>query len=59
MAAGKRKTTTEKVEDGKGNLTDGERYWIWRWFGGVRGKAGAGEVEEWREEERGRVGERL
>jgi len=58
MAGGKRKTTTWKVEDGKGNLWSGERYWIWRWFGGVRGKVGVLVEVRW-EAERGRVGERL
>jgi hypothetical protein len=38
MADGKRKTTTWKVADGKGNLCSGELYWICLWFGGVRGK---------------------
>jgi hypothetical protein len=38
MAGGKRKTTRWKVEDGKGNLWNGERCWIWRWFGGLSGR---------------------
>lgn len=38
MAGGKRKTTRWKVEDGKGNFVRGVGWWIWRWFGGVRGK---------------------
>jgi hypothetical protein len=56
MARGKRRMTMWKVEDGKGNFADGEVYWIWRWFGGERGKV---ELEARSDEERGRVGERL
>ena len=60
-AVGKRKTTTWKVEEGKGNLRVGERCWTWRWFGGVWGKEAWGFEEglEEREVGRGAVGERL
>jgi len=57
MPHGKRKTTTWKVEDGKGNLWRDERYWIWRWLGGDRGKEAL--VEERWEAESGRVGDKL
>lgn len=45
------------MDDGKGNLCNGERYWIWRWLGGVNGKDV--DVERRWDAERGRVGERL
>jgi hypothetical protein len=57
IAEGKRKTTTWKKEEGKGNLCVGDRYWICRWLGGVRGKDVL--VERRWEADRGRVGERL
>jgi hypothetical protein len=38
MAVGKRKTTSWKVADGKGNLCSGDVYWICRWFVGASGK---------------------